>query len=294
MRTTQRQEYARRIEQALATLTASIAEGEAPTLEDLAASAALSPFHFHRVFRLMTGESLGATITRVRLAHALPALTESDLAEATTRSGYATTQAFARAMKMHTGSSPSQLRADPEHRDQLARHLADAALAGSPTPALKIRITSTAPLRLVAIRNVGDYRELNRGYAQLFEHVLAVAPSEAIVGLYGVPHDDPRDVAAEACRFDCALLLSPALTIEHGLPTLDLDGGCHLALEHTGDYDRIHVAIDALYQQAIDHNHEIGEGPLHIEYLDDPEQVAESALRAVAYLPIKAASGTIR
>lgn len=287
MRKTQRQEYARRIEQALAEISRCLAAGEPPRLEELAASAALSPFHFHRVFRLMTGESVGAAITRIRLAHALPALDEADLGAATARSGYASSQAFARALKATTGNSPSALRADPGARERLAQHLAVADVETTPMPALKITVTSAAPLRLVAIRNVGDYRELNRGYARIFERVLTGLPLEAIVGLYGIPHDDPRDIPAEACRFDCALQLSMPAATDAELHSLDLGGGSHLVMAHAGDYDRIHTAIDALYRHAIEHELEIGDGPLYIHYLDDPEQVPEPALRAVAYLPIR-------
>lgn len=289
MRTTQRQEYARRIDHAVAELSRCIAAGEPPSLEALAASAALSPFHFHRVFRLMTGESVGAAITRIRLAHALPALGGADLEEATARSGYATSQAFARALKAQTGSSPSQLRANPGQRERLAQHLADAAVEAPSMPALKITVTSAAPLRLVAIRNVGDYRELNRGYTRIFERVLSIVPPDAILGIYGVPHDDPRDVPGEECRFDCALRLSTPADTDAELRSIDLPGGTCLALEHAGDYDRIHEALDALYRHAIDHDLEIGEGPLYIHYHDDPEQVPEDALRAVAYLPIRSA-----
>jgi AraC family transcriptional regulator len=286
MRSSQRQDYARRIEQALEELRRCIAAGEPPSLEALAAQAALSPFHFHRVFRLMTGESVGAAITRIRLAHALPALEAATLEEATARSGYATAQAFARALKAQTGSSPSALRADPEQRGLLARLLADAPMDPTMRPALKISVTSTAPLQLVAIRNVGDYRELNRGYGRIFERVLGEVPIEAIVGLYGVPHDDPRDVPAADCRFDCALQLAAPVTTDAELRVLSLDGGACLTLEHSGDYDRIHEAIDALYRHAIEHGLTIGAGSLYIHYLDDPEQVPEAELRAVAYLPI--------
>ena len=39
-----------------------------PTLEALADVAAISPFHFHRVYRAVTGETPSATLRRLRLA----------------------------------------------------------------------------------------------------------------------------------------------------------------------------------------------------------------------------------
>ena len=40
------------------------------SLESLAAIAAFSPFHFHRIFRAMTGETLAAFVQRLRLERA--------------------------------------------------------------------------------------------------------------------------------------------------------------------------------------------------------------------------------
>ena len=40
-------------------------------LEDVARVACFSPFHFHRIFRALVGETLGAFIKRVRLERAV-------------------------------------------------------------------------------------------------------------------------------------------------------------------------------------------------------------------------------
>ncbi|WP_239805750.1 helix-turn-helix domain-containing protein [Croceicoccus hydrothermalis] len=88
--------YAERIERAIALLEQKTAAGLPPSLSELASAAALSPFHFHRIFRVMTGESVGSAVARVRLGGALPLLDRSIL-DAVSQSGYATSQAFARA-----------------------------------------------------------------------------------------------------------------------------------------------------------------------------------------------------
>lgn len=87
MKTSQCIAYAERITRVIALLDRS--EPDAlPSLEAVAAEAALSPFHFHRIFRLMTGETPAEAIRRIRLAHALPALTsETRVTEAAESSG---------------------------------------------------------------------------------------------------------------------------------------------------------------------------------------------------------------
>lgn len=60
--------YAQRINRAIELLTERLNHGSVPALEDLADAAALSSFHIHRVFRLMTGETVNEAVRRIRLA----------------------------------------------------------------------------------------------------------------------------------------------------------------------------------------------------------------------------------
>jgi AraC family transcriptional regulator len=94
-----RQDYMQRIDRVLALLQAAVEQGgELPELAHLAAAAHLSPFHFHRIYRALAGESLGQTVTRRRLLRALLLLAEPEVrvTEAALAVGYETLQAFAR------------------------------------------------------------------------------------------------------------------------------------------------------------------------------------------------------
>lgn len=288
MKSSQRAHYAQRIERALQRLQQAVASGDTPNLAELAAAAALSEYHFHRVFRCMTGETVGEATTRIRLGQAVQRLAGPDaLRDATDASGYATPQSFARALKQQSGATPGELQAQPERRDAVRDTLArpdtgDADMA----PPLRIDIVSFEPLRLLAVRNVGDYRELNMGYGLVFEQVCAQLAPETIQGIYGIPHDDPRVVEPASCRFDCALDVGSLGQPDDTLQELHLANGDHARLPHHGDYDAIHAAIDALYDWAIAHDRPIADRPLFIHYLDDPEQVPVEQLRAFAYLPL--------
>ena len=288
MKSSQRAHYAQRIERALQRLQQAVASGDTPNLAELAAAAALSEYHFHRVFRCMTGETVGEATTRIRLGQAVQRLAGPDaLRDATDASGYATPQSFARALKQQSGATPGELQAQPARRDAVRDALArpdtgDADMA----PPLRIDIVSFEPLRLLAVRNVGDYRELNMGYGLVFEQVCAQLAPETIQGIYGIPHDDPRVVEPASCRFDCALDVGSLGQPDDMLQELHLANGDHARLPHHGDYDAIHAAIDALYDWAIAHDRPIADRPLFIHYLDDPEQVPVEQLRAFAYLPL--------
>jgi AraC family transcriptional regulator len=77
MKANTRQDYLRRIDLAVALLQSSVEQGgELPELSRLAAAAHLSPFHFHRVYRALAGETVGQTVARLRLLRALHLLVD--------------------------------------------------------------------------------------------------------------------------------------------------------------------------------------------------------------------------
>ena len=68
MKPTTAEDYRSRMNRVLAHLAGRL--DDPPGLEELARIAHFSPFHFHRVFRAMAGESVGALLRRLRLERA--------------------------------------------------------------------------------------------------------------------------------------------------------------------------------------------------------------------------------
>jgi AraC family transcriptional regulator len=62
------QEYGRRICQAMNFIETHLEEN--PSLEEIARAASFSKFHFHRIFKGVTGESVGEFTRRLRLEKA--------------------------------------------------------------------------------------------------------------------------------------------------------------------------------------------------------------------------------
>src|SRR6476659_10265707 len=85
---------------------------EALDLETLAEQACLSPFHFHRVFRGMVGETPLELVRRLRLERAAWRLLHSDapVTAIAFDAGYETHEAFTRAFRASYADSPSGFR----------------------------------------------------------------------------------------------------------------------------------------------------------------------------------------
>ncbi len=280
-----RQSYAGRIDRAIAHLQARLAANQVPTVAELAAAAALSEFHFHRVFRVMTGETIGEAIIRLRLASSLPSLQGKGISAATGQSGYASAQAYSKALRSAAGTSPGELRREGSLLEHVAATLSVPAQI-TDQAALAIQAVSLEPLRLLAVRNVGAYQELNVGFERLFELVMAQLEPAPIRGIWGIAHDDPRETPAAACRFDCALDTGGEGAAQGDLVLLEPGAGRFLSLALTGDFDLLHERADLLYAYAIDHGHELGADDLLIAYLDDADEVPPEQQRAIVYLPL--------
>jgi AraC family transcriptional regulator len=98
--------YRERILQVLLHIQRHLDE-ELPLLE-LADVACLSPYHFHRVFRGMVGESVAEHVRRLRLERAALQLkhTRYSVARVAFDAGYESHEAFTRAFKGAFGESP--------------------------------------------------------------------------------------------------------------------------------------------------------------------------------------------
>lgn len=82
-------------------------------LEEIAAAAYLSPFHFSRVFKKLTGATPHAYLATLRAVRAQELLAETDLSitEVSSRVGYTSPSHFTKAFRQSTGMTPRSFRA---------------------------------------------------------------------------------------------------------------------------------------------------------------------------------------
>jgi AraC family transcriptional regulator len=110
----------RRIRRAIELMHAHLSR-ELP-LEEIAASAFLSPFHFARLFKKLTGASPHAYLATLRVARAQALLAETDLSvsEVSARVGYSSSSHFTKAFRQATGLAPRAYRAALVSRSSLS------------------------------------------------------------------------------------------------------------------------------------------------------------------------------
>ena len=281
--------YAARIEKVLAYIESQGTEAQL-SLDELAGVAAISSFHFHRVWRMMTGETLFESLRRIQMGRALAVMQKSrapvlDAAEA---AGYASSQSFARSLKSFAGVSASELRADPAKMAAFTARITHGLRADDEdVPALEVRIVELAPLKILAMRNTGAYESLFNGFGGLFETIAQSYGQDAVRSIHGLWPDDPRSSAPSDFRFDCAFCVAQTTGAPPpGTRWEEVSEGPYLSVRHVGDYDALLDVVDWLYATALDAGMTLRDAPLFTHYIDDPENTPVEKWRTDVYLPI--------
>lgn len=141
-------------------------------LDRLAGVAAFSPYHFHRIFRGMVGETVHGHVRRLRLERAASRLRHGDdpVTRVAFEAGYESHEAFTRAFRDAFGQSPSGFRSRAgEHDGRMPSPSGVHLTAGGRTPEFRpvegeetgmdVTICRRDPLRVAFIRHVGPYDE---------------------------------------------------------------------------------------------------------------------------------------
>lgn len=83
-------------------------------LNRLAEVACMAPYHWHRIYRVVHGESSVATVKRLRMQRAATYLARTDMAidKIAIQSGYPNLQSFTRIFSTVYGTPPARYRTD--------------------------------------------------------------------------------------------------------------------------------------------------------------------------------------
>lgn len=298
MRPDTRSFYARAVQAAIDHIVAHL--DDALDLETLSANACLSPFHFHRVFRGMVGETPLELARRLRIERAARQLLDSDRAvtEIAFDAGYETHEAFTRAFRACYSTSPSGFRERKHPQVEIAAPCGVHFIAGGEAPAfiprdsggrnMDVEIKEMPELRVGAVRHVGPYNQI----PEAFERLGAIAgpaglfqqPGAACLGIF---HDDPESTPADALRSDAAIVVPDGVPMPGELTERRLPAGRYAHTLHVGPYEELgDVWVRFMGEWLPDSGHRMGDGVSYEIYLNDPTQVPKEELRTELYVPI--------
>jgi len=286
-----RLEYEKRVNRVIDHVRDHLAE-DLP-LERLARIALFSPFHFHRVFRAVTGETLAAFVQRQRLERAAASLIhhpdQSVLA-------VALDAGFARAFRAHFGRSATEWRAGGARgwskRGKPVRKPGKAApRPGRQDRRMRVIIQELPPHRVAYMRNVGPYGA--GGIPALWIRFRQWMSTRGLVERdrlrIGIGHDDAWVTPPEKCRYDACVVVPPDFPGDRLVNVTELPGGRYAVRRYSGTAHRIPLAWDALYRSWLpDSGYEPDDRPCLELYRGNPQAGGRpGTLRADLCVPVR-------
>ena len=254
------------------------------SLDALADVAALSRFHFHRVYTAVVGETAASTVRRMRLHRAAVALVQgTDPVPVIARAvGYPQIASFTRAFAGHHGLTPAAFR----NRGELRPFPLLSAKKG---PLMYPVITRTDPARrLAAVAHKGPYPEINRAFEKLGSTVAARGFYGRLGHMVGVYYDSPADVKPADLRSHAGLEAPDDLPINAPLVEVTLPAGRLAVLTFTGPYAGLPAAYDQLMGIWLPQSGEVpADAPIFEVYLNSPMDTAPEALVTEVCLPLQ-------
>lgn len=276
-----------------------------PSLEALSRIACFSPYHFHRIFTAIMGESVAAYVRRLLLQRAAAQLSYSGeaITQVALGAGYESMDAFTRAFRAAFGASPSVYRRNGGSLAAAARQNAGVPLFYHQlvgVPRMHVTIKPFPPRLAATVRHVGPYTDCGPAWGRLCAAVMAhnlFTPHSLSLSMC---HDDPDITPPEKCRMDVCLTLpegmkdnDPALAplLEGTGVYLTTVGGTgeYASVLVKGPYSLLHPAYRSLFGEWLPASgREVADAPGFEVYHNSPEQVAPEELLTEILIPLQA------
>ena len=273
---------------------------EALHLEQLAAVAHFSPYHFHRVFRGMVGESVQGHIRRLRLERAAHRLrfTKTPITGIAFEAGYETHEAFTRSFRSRFDTSPSEFR---KNRASIPAPDPSAQVPYSPDGSIQkwrgqekegyamyVRTERVEPMKVFFVRHTGPYQEVGNAWTKLF----GWAGSKGLVGpmtvAFGVAHDDPAVTPPDRIRYDACLKAASDEQPQGEIGVQTVGGGCFAVTGHIGPYENLGDTYARLCGEWLpDSGRELRSAPALEFYRNSPMNTPPEQLITDIYMPLE-------
>lgn len=257
------------------------------TLEQLAEQAWMSPYHFHRTYRLLAAEPVNMTVRRLRLQAAAGHLLRSDhsLQQIAQQLRYSSAAALSRAFRKQYGISPQHYRQQnlPDSQPKEFTHMMTQPSTHPEIQEFPIEIQAFEQVQLIGLPHQGDYL----GIGQTFDKLAIQAGEAGLLGpdsrFFGLYYDDPLTVAtaqlrAMACvSVPAEAALPPALAAT--LQRLTLPAGTVVSLLFQGDYAKLEQPYNWLFGHWLPQSgEELADFPPFEEYLNDVKDTEPAQL----------------
>ncbi|MFM5512547.1 GyrI-like domain-containing protein [Aeromonas veronii] len=257
-----------------------------PGLDEVAAAAAISTFHFHRIFKTMVGETIAGFTRRLRMERAarrLLASPQSDITTLALAAGFSSSQNFAKAFRLHFAMSPSEYRLqqggnwkskignDPlpfDTYDGLVMH----PVTEHPGLLQGASVRQMPARRVAYMRRLGPYgketcEQAHRDLLELFASDEAMTPAGTLSLYWDIP-----DITDETrCRTDVCIELGPEIPAWRQLTTQTIAAGPYAVCHFIARGDQLVACWETAFRWVVGQGLNCDDRPCYEQYHADTD-----------------------
>ena len=290
--------YKERIHKALVFIQEHL--DEEMELETLARVAHFSPFHFHRIFRGMTGESVKEHVRRLRLERAAFHLIHYKwtVIRIALSAGFDSHEAFTRAFRAMFGDSPSRFRskrgripyveAPSGVHYRVNGNLKNFMTVNKEAKKMNVEIKTIKPMRVAFMRHIGPYKECGKVWEKFCAWAgarLLLCPNTAFLG---ISHDDPTITPPEKLRYDACIPVDEKVLPDGEVGIQEIPGGEYAVIRHLGQYEKLIDTYAKIMGEWLPRSgREPRSTPCFEVYINSPDNTDPKDLITDIYIPLE-------
>lgn len=260
-------------------------------LKEISQHALLSEYHFHRIFKSFTGETVKEFLVRLKIERAANRLknTKDDIGQIAFENGFENHESFTRAFKRYFERTPKEFRTASKEQIEIKRTAyVNSAINLENLQVQEPIIKQLPDLHLAYIRHTGSYDKV----ASSFQRLMLWAAAHFVLKLsprtLGIVHDNPELTAEDKIRFDACVLVNQPIKANGEVGYKKIEGGKFAVFRYKGAYENFYTVYDYIYNSIVfDRGFELADKPALEWYIKSPPFYKPDQYVTDFYLPLK-------
>lgn len=277
-------------------------------LDEVAQASHFSPYHFHRIFHGLMGETVNNYIGRLRLEKAVNQLLfkpETSITDIALATGFSSSANFAKAFKAYFGATPSQIR-NPEVtknskigkiKSKYGKDFDPIALYHFPMngnnleqahqSSLDVRVIAMEEKIVCGLSSLGyELQSIHETWDKLTQWAKIAGLALDAKDRFAICHDNPLITPLDKCRYDALLVLPTEVETKYPFWTSLIPQGRYAVLRYKGSPKDTAVSYMRFYMEwLLPSGFEPDDYPLMEHYLHVWKQ--ENYVELEAYIKLK-------
>ncbi len=253
-------------------------------LKELAEISNFSEYHFHRIFKAIIGESIGAFVVRMRVETAARLLRYTTLSvqDIAYNVGYGAPSSLTKVFRQFYNISPTDYRNNKSYRIMKPLQTSSDIKLKDP------KVVELEPKKAIYVRLQGNYQTIDYGgaFSKLWSFVKENKLFTAGIEHLTMGHDDPHVTDSDKLITDVCLVIHKDVSPRGEIGVRDVAGGKFLVFTYVGPYDNLFNVFDTIYRWIPENGYELRMEQGFEKYLNHPGKTTPDKLKTEIYIPI--------